>query len=189
MDVSTMFRRRNNTRFAIATAVAVTIALTMVPAAHADGIDVTTFLRRYDTFTPVYVGIAKIAGFMLVNFVLNFLVIALPALVRKQVQVRRSLRDVAIITLWGQITDRAGALLALLTVVPLAILMRLQTLLEVGVLLLFLTFVYSGLGFYLLTLYFVRRRWGLPEGMSKLVSLAAAIVCNPAWVLLPASMS
>lgn len=163
------------------------VVLCLLPLAvpcHADGIDITAFVMHYTPGDAVPVILGKILLLMGINYALNYAVIALPATLWLKVDERKMPLEIGKITLWGQVTDRLGILLAVLLLFPVAFVVRELSLPEAAVIMVFLTFFWSGLGFYLVCCRYLVRRWGVTAGPGKLISLVAAIVCNPVWLLL-----
>ena len=162
---------------------AAAVGLLVCSAAHADGIDIAGFVLRYSERDSLPVLVAKIVLFLAVNYTLNYLVVGVPAGRYREKNGASIPLGIGYLTLFGQITDRLGAILALFTVQPVCVLLGRTTVQEAGTVLFFLTFLYSGAGFYLLCLYTLRHHLKLEATPANLISLAAGLVCNPAWVL------
>jgi hypothetical protein len=155
------------------------------PVARADAIDLVPYFTRVPGghSRPVVVGLVVVL--MLVNYGLNVLVVGLPAFKASPASARTILLGLAWMTLWGQLADRAGAFLALLSADGLAGLLRVDGEGAWFVPVLGMNFLFSGLAVGVLALYFLRRRWQVARRTAWLTALAAGIITNPAWAIGP----
>ncbi len=157
--------------------------------AIADGIDVLWLMTRIGGWEthPILSG-AIMIGLMLVNYVLNVVIVGIPAARLLHIKIGSLLRDLVVFTLLAQISDRVGAVTGFLLsflFVDLAGFGGEQAIkfgLVGGVA---LNFILSGLGVGLLALWYLRRRWGVEGRGVKAIVTAAALITNPGWVMIP----
>src|ERR1700690_4199092 len=152
--------------------------------AHADNFDVGWFFTRVGGWreSPVR-AIVMLGLLMLANYVLNVIVIGLPAY-KMGAPLRKVTWDLGGLTILGQVCDRAGALLGGLVGVLAAFQVSgeegLGRMVGVGIL---SSFVLSGTAVGLLTYYYLRKRWKLVGGWTTVVAIASAVLTNPAWAM------
>jgi hypothetical protein len=161
-------------------------------SARADGLDLDYFVR-FNTMDHSWAYVwTMVAIIMVVNYSMNFVVIGLPAIVRARADASTVALGLVFLTVLGQIADRIGSILGLFLAMPLA-----------GVISAFISpsrdglnspaFVYaifssnllcSGIAVGGLAQWFLRKRWSVPKSLSWKIALAAAVLTNPAWILL-----
>jgi hypothetical protein len=152
----------------------------MLLALLADGIDIFAYLSRAGS-SPLPKVLLLVVAFMLANYVLNVAVVGLPAVLAGGTTWGLVCRELIVMTLLGQIADRVGALLAF----PLgALVMFIVPTAGIGVALLFSNFLLSGMAVGALAFHFLRRRWDVPTRLSWIAAIGAAVLANPAWVML-----
>ena len=95
------------------------LAISASPA-HADGLDSGYFIR-FDSLDHswTYVG-AMLALIMIVNDVLNFAVIGVPAIWLASVQAKTVAIGLVVLTVLGQVADRVGSIVGIFVAVPIA---------------------------------------------------------------------
>jgi hypothetical protein len=129
---------------------------------------------------------------MTVNYALNFAVIGAPAIVRASARAKSVALGLIILTILGQAADRIGAFAAVFVSVPFAaIFSALFPSQSQGLdspaffySLFAANLMCSGVAVGALAVWFLRKRWSLPKALSWKIALAAAVLTNPAWVLL-----
>lgn len=176
-------------RFLRKLAILAALLLLAEGTAIADGIDVVWLMTRVGGWEahPI-LSAAIMIGLMLVNYVLNVVVVGMPAARLLHIKIGPLLRDLIGFTLLAQISDRVGAVMGFLVsffFVDLAGFGGEQAIkfgLVGGVA---LNFILSGLGVCLLALWYLRRRWGVERRGALPIVAAAALITNPAWVMIP----
>jgi len=169
----------------------VPLALAFSAAARADGLDTDYFLR-FGTWghSSGYIW-SMLATIIVVDYIWNFVVIGLPAIVWAAKPRATVARGLVVLTILGQIADRIGSVLALFVAALIAELIKvfvpsISTGLDspaFGYSVTFSNLFCSGLAIGALALWFLRKRWAVPKALSWKIALAAAILTNPAWVL------
>jgi hypothetical protein len=154
------------------------------PSANADGVDLVPYFTRVagggHSFHYI---VAMMLVFMAGNYALNFTVIGLPAVRFGSVPAATVATGLLVLTLFGQLADRLGALLAAFFAQPVTFIFRLQGEAAWAVPLLILNFLFSGLAVAALAFYFLRRRWFVQGRLPWIVAVAASLITNPAWVI------
>lgn len=164
--------------------------LLIAPPAFADGIDIVPALTWIGGEHSATVTAGLLVFLMLVNYILNFIVIGIPAIEAGPASMRSVSVDLMFLTLLGQVADRLGEVAALLVLLPLSFLLhflpfRLFIDPEAwGWQLVVLYFLFSGCAVCVLALLFLRRRWHVPKQTARLIAAAAAILTNPLWLIL-----
>ena len=168
-------------RHAVKILVGGVIATLAYQPVYADGIDMVSYLTRVGWAQSLPSLIGYVALLMLANYILNFLVIGLPALRAGPPRLRSVAVGLIGLTVLGQLADRLGALVAAFGADPLASALGFSG--EGAWLwpLLSLNFLFSGIAVGALARYFTRRRWHVAPRTSWAISAAAAIITNPAW--------
>ena len=161
------------------------------PAARADGLDSSYFVR-FDSLDHswAYFWIV-LTAIMVANYVLNFAVIGLPAILRGSVHAKTVAWSLVILTILGQVADRIGAFAAIFVSVPIwAIISALFPSQSHGLgspgfacSLFAGNLICSGIAVGALAFFFLRKRWLLSKALSWKIALAAAVLTNPAWIL------
>jgi hypothetical protein len=161
----------------------ITVGL-FAPSAHADGVDLVPYFTRVagGGHSCYYIA-AMMLAFMAVNYALNFAVIGLPAVRFGSVPIVTVATGLIALTLFGQLADRVGALLATFFAQPVTFIFRLQGEAAWAVPLLILNFLFSGLAVAALAFYFLHRRWRVQGRLPWMVAIAAGLITNPAWVI------
>lgn len=154
--------------------------------ARADGIDILPFLTRVGgwRFHPV-ISVALVVGLMLVNYLLNVMVIGLPSARASQTRPKKFARDLIGFTLLAQIADRVGAFAALMLgffIIGVLGIKGESGIAKGALLAIVLNFVFSGLAIGFLALWYLRRRWGIPERPARVIAIAAGVITNPVWL-------
>jgi hypothetical protein len=148
--------------------------LCCVPASlFADGLDLGWFVRvpMMEFHSATYIT-AVILAVVLANYLLNFLVIGLPAVIWGGALVQPVTIGLIVLTILGQVADRVGAVLGLLTAIVV------NNLYVIGI----SNLIYSGLAIFLLPRWFLRR-WSVPDPTRWRIALAAGIITNPCWFI------
>jgi len=150
--------------------------------ARADGFDVVWFFTRVPEWDlhPIR-GVLALAALMAANYLLNLLVIGLPAMKLGTPRARVG-RDLIGFTLLGQVADRLGAILGGMSLYFLAP----KSESEVGLVILaalVASFLLSGLFIGLLARHYLTRRWKLTGRAVPWIVTAAALLTNPAWAM------
>jgi hypothetical protein len=155
--------------------------------AHADGIDIVSFLTRVGGWrVHPAISIALVVGLMLVNYLVNLLVIGLPSAKLSKMSLSFLARDLVGFTVLAQIADRLAAVLGL--IVGAVVIDRvgiggeegLAKAIELG---LALNFVFAGLAIGFMSLRYARRRWGLSKRSALVIATIAGVITNPAWLI------
>ena len=148
--------------------------LCFVPARlFGDGLDLDWFVRvpMMEFHSAAYIT-AVIVAIMFVNYVLNFLVIGLPAIVWGGALFHRAALGLVVLTILGQVADRLGAGLGLIT----AIVINWIPVIWIS------NLIYSGLAIFLLARWFLQR-WSVSDPSRWKIALAASVITNPCWVV------
>ncbi|SRR6266404_3868258 len=155
--------------------------------ARADGVDLVPFLTRVGGWKvhPV-VSIGLVIGLMLVNYLLNLAVIAVPAARVSEIKFRALARDLIGFTFLAQIADRVAAVAGLF--VGLFIIDRSGVRGEEGLLKGFLlgialNFVFAGVAIGFLALRYLSHRWRISKRPAIVIAIAAGLFTNPAWLM------
>ena len=164
--------------------------------ACADGIDISVWFTRVFARTSGTMTAVVILGLMLVNCATNLLVVVLPAVRSGPVKMKEALHDLAGFTLFGQVADRLGAVLAVILSLPLlyfedkwnlfpgdpgdevpGMTSLVVTLASVGALC-------SGVVVGLLAFHYAHRRWKVERRPALRIAIAAGVLTNPMlWAL------
>lgn len=180
--------RACGTRRFFTLAIVVALVLVTPASASADGIDIVWLLTRVggSRMHPA-LSAAMFVGLLIVNYVLNLVVLGMPAARFLQIKLGTLTKDLAAFTLLAQIADRAcavGAFLLSSSIIGLADLGGEQ---EVIVSLLggvCLNFIFSGLAVGLLALWYLTRRWRVARRRAITIAVWTAVITNPAWVMM-----
>ena len=155
--------------------------------ARADGIDIGAWVMQL----PTWWGPGALLGFvvvsLLVDYALNFLVIGWLARRWSGQAGGKVARDLVAYTLWAQVADRVGAVLALLVVAASDSLLDKSSEVYFFTPLFLAKFVLSALAIGVLVWRFARKRWALSRPRSFLLGVAGGILTNPEWGMLAAS--
>jgi hypothetical protein len=162
----------------------IAILLCISTTARADGIDVIPFMFRVGGVHPA-IAVAIVIGAMLVNYLLNVVVIGLPAARAAQTGSWRFARDLIGFTLLAQIADRIGAFVALMLGFLIVSVLGIPG--EAGIakgalFSIVLNFVFSGLAIGFLAMWYLSRRWGILQRPARVIAIAAAVITNPVWL-------
>ncbi|HNX31261.1 MAG TPA: hypothetical protein PKM35_06615 [Holophaga sp.] len=126
---------------------------------------------------------ALITVVMIFNYLLNLLVIALPSRKASPHTFRKLVYETIGITLIGQIADRVGAFLAILSVDLLIQFFNLHG--EKWALpLILINFFFPAVVIFFVVFFFTSHRWLVPRAIAITISIVAAFVTNPSWALL-----
>jgi hypothetical protein len=167
-------------RLVICTAILLCISTT----ARADGIDVIPFMFRVGGVHPA-IAVAIVIGAMLVNYLLNVVVIGLPAARAAQTGPGRFARDLIGFTLLAQIADRVGAFVALILgflIVDVLGIPGEDGIAKGALLSIVLNFVFSGVAIGFLAMGYHKRRWGILQRPARVIAIAAGVITNPVWL-------
>ncbi|HXU36778.1 MAG TPA: hypothetical protein VN937_10485 [Blastocatellia bacterium] len=155
--------------------------------ARADGIDLVPFLTRVGGWRvhPV-VSVGLVIGLMLVNYLVNLAVIAVPAARVSEIKFRTLARDLIGFTFLAQIADRVAAVAGLF--IGLFIIDRSGVHGEEGLLKGFLVgialnFVFAGVAIGFLAFRYLGHRWGILKRPAIVIAIAAGVFTNPAWLM------
>jgi hypothetical protein len=160
--------------------------------AHADGLDSGYFVRfDSDDHSWTYFWTVLVI-IMLANYILNFIVIGLPAVLLVSSRIKTVSVGLIVLTVFGQVADRLGAFAAIFVAMPFMALFSLFIRSPVpgldnpafGYGLFAANLFCSGIAVGLLAWWFLRKRWSVPRSSSWKIALAAAVLTNPAWILL-----
>lgn len=143
--------------------------LVLASTCRADGLDVYAWVVRLPPGSSAAVVLASITGILLLDYALNFLVIGWPASRWSDVGTRKVARDLVVLTLLGQLADRAGAILGLILAMPAQ---------EYWVFLA-ANFACTSVLIGWLVARFARKRWGLSGGRVAWLCVPAAVLTNP----------
>lgn len=157
--------------------------------ANADGIDVVWMMTRVGgSRTHPALLAAMVVGLMIVNYLLNVVVVGIPAARALNIKVAGLLRDLAVFTLLGQVADRVGAIAGLLLSSLIGSIAGVggERGLELEIIIaLAINFIFSGLAVAALALWYLRRRWGVERRPAFAIAAMAGVITNPAWAMLP----
>ena len=162
--------------------VMVAIATLFPREALADGIDLVAYFSR-TLCENIALAIPVAVLLMLVNYGVNFLAIGWPALRLGSLPIHSIARSLVWLTLFGQIADRVGAVLAGFLVGPITEVLGLTGEGAWVVPLLVMNFLFGAISVGILTFVFTRRLWGLSIQHSVWISIGAGILTNPAWAM------
>jgi hypothetical protein len=160
-----------------------TVVLIGCVSIYADGVDLAPYLMRFNTYGfSVWSIIAIAIALMVANYIANLIVIGLPSIIWCQVNKKQVIVGLAFLTLLGQFADRLGAILAgFATALVNIVISNERYWPEV---LTSFNFIFSGLFVGLLAWYYIRIRWHALNRKAIAISLSAAIITNPAYLLL-----
>ena len=168
----------------------IALLLVLLPAtsANADGVDIVWLLTRVvgGGVHPA-LAVAMVVGLLIVNFLLNLVVLGLPAARSLQIKLAGLMKDLAGFTLLAQIADRACAVAGFLlssSSIGLAGIGGEQEVIAAIFLGICLNFIFSGLAVGLLSLWYLRRRWGVERRRAIKIAVWTAVITNPAWVMM-----
>jgi hypothetical protein len=174
------------------TAVVTVVVFTLNPSVRADGLDSSYFVR-FDSLDHSWAYFwAVLTLIMIVNYVLNFAVIGMPAILRASAHAKSVTLGLIILTILGQLADRIGAFAAVFISFPIALFFSAFFPSQshgldspvFGYSLFAANLICSGIAVGVLALWFLRKRWSVPRALAWKIALAAAVLTNPAWVLL-----
>ena len=172
--------------------IAIGIALLSAASAHADGLNSSYFVRfDSDDHSWAYFW-TVLTLIMLVNYVLNFIVIGAPAVWKASSSMKTVSMGLVVLTILGQVADRVGAFAAIFISMPLTALFNVFIRSPVpglenpafGYGIFTANLLCSGIAVGFLAWWFLRKRWSVPQSLSWKIALAAAVLTNPAWILL-----
>jgi hypothetical protein len=172
-------------------ALALLFVMTSSSVARADGLDPAYFIR-FDVIEHSWTYICTVLTIiMVVNYLLNFAVIGVPAILRASVPAKRVALGLILLTILGQVADRLGSIAGLFLAMPLSALVsifvsssdRALSSPAFGYSVLASNLICSGFAVGGLALFFLRRRWSVAKSLSWKVAIAAALLTNPAWIL------
>ena len=150
---------------------------------HADGVDLAPYLIRFNTYGfSVWSIIAIAIALMVGNYIANLIVIGLPSIVWCHVSKKQVIVGLAFMTLLGQLADRLGAVLAGFGTAIVFILLRNDR--HWPEVLTTFNFIFSGLFVGLLAWYYIHFKWHAQNRKAIAISLGAATITNPAYLLL-----
>jgi len=87
-------------------------------SAHADGLDSSYFVR-FDSVDHSWAYFGTVLTLiMVINYLLNFAVIGLPAIQLASAPVRRVASGLVLLTILGQVADRVGAIVGIFLSMP-----------------------------------------------------------------------
>ncbi len=147
---------------------------------RADGIDLYYVLTRVAPIGPWWSLLLLVPLVMLVNYGLNLLVVGWPVIRARQWPVRTVARPLVGFTIIGQLADRLGFILA---GVCAGILSEGRGEGAWFIPMIVLSFVFTGVFVAGLAFYYVHRRWQVALARAAAIAAAAAILTNPAWVM------
>lgn len=152
--------------------------------ARADGIDVIPFMFRVWGVHPA-IAVALVVAAMLVNYLLNVVVIGLPAARAAHTAPGKFARDLIGFTFLAQIADRFGAFATLMLGFFLVWMLGIQGeagLARAALFGIVLNFIFSGLAIGFLAQWYLTRRWGIQKHNALVIAVAAAVITNPVWL-------
>jgi hypothetical protein len=172
-------------------AVAALCLVAFSASVHADGLDSSYFVR-FDSldhsWTYFWIVLTLI---MIVNYLLNFAVIGAPAILRASARAKRVALELVVLTVLGQVTDRIGSLVGVFLAMPIAAVVSVFVRSQppglgpvFGYSLFAANLICSGIAVGALALWFLRKRWSVPKALSWKIAIGAAVLTNPAWILL-----
>jgi hypothetical protein len=150
----------------------------------ADTLDVSG-LSRFGDYGSVGEIVLLDAVFMAINYGLNFLFVGLPVMRLGNIPPRRMASDLVLFTFAGQVADRLGAVIAGVIAGPEVArsVYRYHDDPTSAHLYFVLNFVLSGIALGILALFFCGR-WRVSARGRSLVAILAAILTNPAYVMI-----
>lgn len=171
-------------------AIAVLLVAACSTSARADGLNSSYFVR-FDSVDHSWVYFAVVlTAIMVVNYILNFIVIGVPAILRASVHARTVALGLLVLTILGQLADRIGSIVGLFVAVPIAaIVSRFVPSARHGLdgvfgySIIAGNLICSGIAVGGLALWFLRKRWSVSKSLSWKIAVAAAVLTNPAWIL------
>lgn len=169
-----------------------TIVLTFIlitpPVTRADGIDVVWLITQVggpDTH-PVVVAVLVVV-LLAINYLLNLVVMGLPAARTLGTSVRTLAKALLGFTLLAQIADRISAVAGFLLGALMSDLLGIQgehglvVAIWIGIV---LNFVLSGLAICLLALWYLLRKWRVRRRTSIRIAALTGLITNPAWLMM-----
>jgi hypothetical protein len=183
-----MSRASGTRRFFTPLAIVVALVLVTPTSASADGVDIVWLITRVvgSRMHPALAA-AMVVGLLIVNYVLNLVVLGMPAARFLQIKVGTLTKDLAGFTLLAQIADRAcavGTFFLSYFIIGLADIGGEQEVLAGIRLGIYLNFIFSGLAVGLLALWYLRRRWGVERRRARAIAVWTAVITNPAWAMM-----
>jgi hypothetical protein len=169
-------------------AIVVALVLVLPASASADGIDIVWLITRVGgpRLHPA-LEVAIVVGLLIVNYLLNVVVLGIPASRFLQIKLRALRKDLAAFTLLAQVADRASAVGGFLLGSSIIEYTGPRGEQEVvaglfaGVC---LNFIFAGLAVGLLALWYLIRRWGVKRRRAIAIAVLTAVITNPAWVMM-----
>jgi hypothetical protein len=159
-------------------------AITVAPTARADGIDVAAFVAGGLVPGRGIALVGMIALAMVLNYVINFVIVGIPAIKLGGMDARSVARGLVILTLLGQLADRIGLLAGVLIAIPLENTLGIKGEGSFVIPLIASSALCAGIAVGALVYHFVRRRWHVPSRPSWMIAVGAAILTNPVWMLI-----
>ncbi len=144
------------------------------------GVDISYLTRVQGSKTVLHI-VSGVVFFVVANYLLNLLVVGLPASRLGPTALPSVAIGLVWLTILGQVFDRISAVLAGFGAAPLARAVGASGDGAWWLSLLALNWVLSGLGVVALAFLFLRRRWGVTKRASWVLALTAGVFTNPAW--------
>jgi hypothetical protein len=146
---------------------------------RADGLDIVGWVVRLPPGSNAFVVLAAIAAILALDYALNYLVIGWAASKWSTVGRRRVMRDLVLLTLFGQVADRVGAILGLILGAVTDPLYPHHSEASYFVPLLVGNFVCTAVLITGLVAWFARAKWSLSWKRVAWLALPAGILTNP----------
>jgi hypothetical protein len=160
-------------------ALACVALLALSSTCRADGLDLYAWVVRLPPGSNALVVLAAIAAILVVDYALNFLVVGWAASKWSTVGRRQVARDLVLLTLFGQVADRAGAILGLIFGSMTDPLYPHSSEASFLLPLVVANFVCTAVLIALLVVWFARKKWSITGKRSWGLAVPAGILTNP----------
>ena len=170
--------------------IVLTFTLTTPPAASADGIDIVWLITRVGGGGPgshPLVEAVLVVVLLAINYLLNLVVLGLPAARTLGTSVRTFAKALLGFTLLAQIADRISAVAGFLLGFLMSDLLGVQG--ERGIVVgvwigIVLNFAFSGLAICSLALWYLLRKWRVRRRTSIRIAALTGLITNPGWLMM-----
>jgi len=158
------------------------------PATRADGIDIVWLITKVGgPGVHPLVSAFLIVGLLAINYLLNLVVLGIPAARALGTSVRTLSKALLGFTLLAQVADRISAVAGFFLGALASVLLDVKG--EAGIVAFFwigivLNFVFSGLAVCFLALWYLLRKWQVKRRTSIRIAALTELITNPAWLIM-----